>query len=155
MIQFVTVRSFRTDLASADSSSSASVMSISQWWIQQLPTSPTTVPPNSYLFAAEIIVHCMRLSESPNAVLSPEFTARIQSQGKAALQSFCDLLMARQRSGKPLIRQSDHRDGLFISSLTIVFEAVAKYGLHIDEVPEFSRPKRTRTGLSVTLRRFL
>ena len=91
-------------------------------------------------------------SPSPLA-LSPEYSTHILTHGKAALQCFCDRLTARQRSGKPLIRQVDHRDGLFVSSMTFVLQAVVDYGLHIDEVPEFSRPRRTGTGFSTALRR--
>ncbi|KAI1782980.1 hypothetical protein LXA43DRAFT_1136078 [Ganoderma leucocontextum] len=131
------------------------MLSISQWRIQQLPTSPTAEPPHGYLYASEIVVHCMRLSASSvsSAAPTPEHTAHILAHGKTALQCFCDRLMARQRSGKPLIRQSDHRDGLLVSSMTIVLQAVVDYGLHIDEVPEFSRPRRTGTGFSTALRR--
>ncbi len=130
-------------------------MSISLWWIQQLPTSPTTEPPHGYLYASEIVVHCMRLSTSSTSsvIPTPEDTSYILTQGKTALQGFCDRLTARQRSGKPLIRQSDHRDGLLISSMTIVLQAVNDHGLHIDEVPEFSRPRRTGTGFGSALRR--
>ncbi|PIL23266.1 hypothetical protein GSI_14576 [Ganoderma sinense ZZ0214-1] len=131
------------------------VMSISEWWIQQLPTSPTAEPPHGYLYASEIVVHCIRIAAcSPSTVIpTPEYTTEILAHGKTALQCFADRLTARQRSGKPLIRQSDHRDGLLVSSMTFVLQAMVDHGLHIDEVPEFSRPRRTGTGFSTALRR--